>query len=214
MFLWIFQRPSCFFFFPLNYHRLSFFGSSCPSSLLHDGQRNIWPSLYVPFTTLIFLLSLLVANLSLWGFFSIAESIEIRNRTDQSLQGVYNPGDIAWILSSTALVWIMVPGVGFFYSGLLRRKNALSMIYLSMMCLAVVSFQVSFQFSIFISVGVLLVSSPISVVLLGLLSRVQRDGKQIHWGLECGPFISFPNVTDVSCRVFRPEGSFGATIYR
>ncbi|KAF8884088.1 ammonium transporter [Gymnopilus junonius] len=54
---------------------------------------------------------------------------------------VYNPGDIAWVLASTALVWIMVPGVGFFYSGLLRRKNALSMIYLSMMTLAVVSFQ-------------------------------------------------------------------------
>ncbi len=34
---------------------------------------------------------------------------------------VYNPGDIAWVLASTALVWIMVPGVGFFYSGLLRR---------------------------------------------------------------------------------------------
>jgi len=35
----------------------------------------------------------------------------------------------------------MIPGVGFFYSGLLRRKNALSMIYLSMMTVAVVSFQ-------------------------------------------------------------------------
>src|ERR1700733_5128226 len=29
----------------------------------------------------------------------------------------------------------------FFYSGLLRRKNALSMMYLSMMCVGVVSFQ-------------------------------------------------------------------------
>jgi len=35
----------------------------------------------------------------------------------------------------------MIPGVGFFYSGLLRRKNALSMIWLSMVTLAVVSFQ-------------------------------------------------------------------------
>ncbi|KAH9830157.1 uncharacterized protein C8Q71DRAFT_380524 [Rhodofomes roseus] len=56
---------------------------------------------------------------------------------------VYNLGDIAWVLASTALVWIMIPGVGFFYSGLLRRKNALSMIWMSMMTLAVVSFQVS-----------------------------------------------------------------------
>ena len=38
----------------------------------------------------------------------------------------------------------MIPGVGFFYSGLLRRKNALSMIWASMMTLAVVSFQASF----------------------------------------------------------------------
>ena len=56
---------------------------------------------------------------------------------------VYNGGDIAWTLASTALVWIMVPGVGFFYAGLLRRKNGLSMIYLSVGTIAVVSFQVS-----------------------------------------------------------------------
>ena len=56
---------------------------------------------------------------------------------------LYNLGNIAWIISATALVWIMIPGVGFFYSGLLRRKNALSMIWLSMVTLATVSFQVS-----------------------------------------------------------------------
>lgn len=56
---------------------------------------------------------------------------------------VYNLGDIAWVLASTALVWLMIPDVGFFYSGLLRRKNALSMIWMSMITLAVVSFQVS-----------------------------------------------------------------------
>lgn len=61
---------------------------------------------------------------------------------DDGTVSIYNLGDIAWILSCTALVWIMIPGLGFFYSGLLRRKNALSMIYLSVMALAVVSFQV------------------------------------------------------------------------
>jgi Amt family ammonium transporter len=54
---------------------------------------------------------------------------------------VYSPGDIGFVLAMTALVWIMIPGVGFFYGGLLRRKNALSMIYSSMMTLAIVSFQ-------------------------------------------------------------------------
>jgi len=54
---------------------------------------------------------------------------------------VYNGGDIAWTLASTALVWLMVPGVGFFYSGLLRRKNALSLIYLSVAVIGIVSFE-------------------------------------------------------------------------
>ena len=38
----------------------------------------------------------------------------------------------AWILTASALVMIMAPGVGFLYSGLLRRKNALSMMMLSL----------------------------------------------------------------------------------
>lgn len=76
--------------------------------------------------------------------FSLAGSL-VWYDPDLNSDVVYNPGDIAWTLAATALVWIMIPGVGFFYSGLLRRKNALSMIYLSMMCIAVVSFQVTFQ---------------------------------------------------------------------
>jgi len=54
---------------------------------------------------------------------------------------LFNLGDIAWVLTSTALVWIMIPGVGFFYSGLLRRKNALSQLWLAMVGIGVVSFQ-------------------------------------------------------------------------
>ena len=40
-------------------------------------------------------------------------------------------GDIAWLLISTALVMLMIPGVGFFYAGMVRRKNVISMISLS-----------------------------------------------------------------------------------
>ncbi|KAL7318881.1 ammonium transporter [Mucor circinelloides] len=53
----------------------------------------------------------------------------------------YNPGDIAWVLISTALVWLMIPGVGYFYSGMARRKNALSLIMCCMLSLVVVSVQ-------------------------------------------------------------------------
>lgn len=53
----------------------------------------------------------------------------------------YETGDIAWVLTSTALVLLMIPGVGFFYSGLARRKSALSLLWLSMMATAITIFQ-------------------------------------------------------------------------
>ncbi|KAJ2904442.1 hypothetical protein MKZ38_008115 [Zalerion maritima] len=52
-----------------------------------------------------------------------------------------NSGDIAWIITSSALVLLMIPGVGFFYSGLARRKSALSLLFLCMMSVAVVGFE-------------------------------------------------------------------------
>jgi len=45
------------------------------------------------------------------------------------------------MLTSSALVLLMIPGVGFFYSGLARRKSALSLIWLACMSICVVSFQ-------------------------------------------------------------------------
>jgi len=71
--------------------------------------------------------------------YDAAGSLIVTNSAEVAV--LYSPGDIAWTLASMALVWIMIPGVGYFYSGLLRRKNALSMIYLGMMTIAVVSFQ-------------------------------------------------------------------------
>ena len=37
-----------------------------------------------------------------------------------------NAGDTAWMLIATALVFLMTPGLAFFYGGLVRRKNVLS----------------------------------------------------------------------------------------
>ena len=50
-------------------------------------------------------------------------------------------GATAWILASTALVMLMTPAVGFFYGGLVRRKNFISMITLSFVAFALVSIQ-------------------------------------------------------------------------
>jgi Amt family ammonium transporter len=52
-----------------------------------------------------------------------------------------NSGDTAWLLGATALVMLMTPGVGFFYGGLVRRKNLVSMITLSLVAFALVSIQ-------------------------------------------------------------------------
>jgi ammonium transporter, Amt family len=50
-----------------------------------------------------------------------------------------NSGDTAWMLMSTALVMIMLPGLALFYGGLVRRKNVLSTIMHSFFGLAIVS---------------------------------------------------------------------------
>ncbi|OGD54493.1 ammonia channel protein [Candidatus Bathyarchaeota archaeon RBG_13_38_9] len=47
-------------------------------------------------------------------------------------------GDISWILISSALVMLMTPGLAFFYGGLVRRKNVLSIVMQSFIAMAVV----------------------------------------------------------------------------
>ena len=37
-------------------------------------------------------------------------------------------GDVAWILTSSALVLIMTPGLAFFYGGMVKRKNIINTI--------------------------------------------------------------------------------------
>ncbi|KAK4185470.1 putative ammonium transporter [Podospora australis] len=59
----------------------------------------------------------------------------------QDLNEPFAAGDFAWIMTCSALVLLMVPGVGFFYSGLARRKSALALIWLSLISIAVVGFQ-------------------------------------------------------------------------
>ncbi|PNS17169.1 Ammonium transporter 1 [Sphaceloma murrayae] len=53
----------------------------------------------------------------------------------------YEPGDVAWVLVSTGLVLLMVPGISLFYSGLGRRKSALSLLFVPVLGAAVVLFQ-------------------------------------------------------------------------
>ncbi|KAL2270898.1 hypothetical protein VTJ83DRAFT_269 [Remersonia thermophila] len=58
-----------------------------------------------------------------------------------NLNAQFNAGDQAYILISAAMVLMMVPGIAFLYSGLARRKSALSQIWVVMMSFSVVVFQ-------------------------------------------------------------------------
>ena len=50
-------------------------------------------------------------------------------------------GDTAWVLTSAAMVMLMTPALGFFYGGLVQRKNVLSTIMHSFFILALISVQ-------------------------------------------------------------------------
>ena len=55
-----------------------------------------------------------------------------------------NSGDTAWVLVSTALVLLMTPALAFFYGGLVRKKNILSILMqcFMMMCLMTIQWVV------------------------------------------------------------------------
>ncbi|MCI0671569.1 MAG: ammonium transporter [Myxococcaceae bacterium] len=53
--------------------------------------------------------------------------------------GPVSGADTAWILTATALVLLMTPGLSFFYGGMVRRKNVVSTLLQSFIAMAVIS---------------------------------------------------------------------------
>ncbi len=51
----------------------------------------------------------------------------------------YNSADIGWIIVATALVFLMTPGLAFFYGGMVHRKNIISTMIKSIVATGVVS---------------------------------------------------------------------------
>ena len=86
-------------------------------------------------------------------------------------------GATAWILAATALVMLMTPGVGFFYGGLVRRKNFISMIMLSFVAFALVSIQ-------WVLIGYSLAFGPDVGGFVGNLSYLGLNGV----GMDPGPY--------------------------
>ncbi|HSV99318.1 MAG TPA: ammonium transporter [Sedimentisphaerales bacterium] len=57
------------------------------------------------------------------------------------VQAAVDSGDTAWLLISSALVMLMTPALAFFYGGLVRRKNMLSVLMQCLMILCLISLQ-------------------------------------------------------------------------
>ena len=54
-------------------------------------------------------------------------------------EGKYNSGDIAWILVASSLVFLMTPGLAFFYGGMVNRKNIIATMMQSFVATGVIS---------------------------------------------------------------------------
>jgi ammonium transporter, Amt family len=102
-----------------------------------------------------------------------------------------NSADTAWMMTSTALVLLMTPALAFFYGGLVRSKNVLNTIMMSISSLGVVGL-------CWAVVGYSLAFAPGNVFVGGLGYFFFTDV-----GLETGKWGAFPHLL-----FFTYQGSF------
>jgi len=63
----------------------------------------------------------------------------IKPEPDYADTSKYNSADVAWIIVASALVFLMTPGLAFFYGGMVHRKNVISTMIKSVVAAGVVS---------------------------------------------------------------------------
>ena len=82
-------------------------------------------------------------------------------------------GNTAWVLISTALVFIMTPAVGFFYGGMLGKKNVLSVLGQCIIVIGMVTL-------IWVTLGFTLAFSGNGNAIIGDMDWVMLDGVGIE----------------------------------
>jgi len=70
-----------------------------------------------------------------------AEAAPAAPATPPDVKPVLNTGDTAWMLVSSALVLLMIPGLALFYGGMVRQKNVLSTMMHSLVAMGIVGVQ-------------------------------------------------------------------------
>jgi ammonium transporter, Amt family len=66
-------------------------------------------------------------------------SLFIKPIADYADASKYSSADIAWVIVATALVFLMTPGLAFFYGGMVHRKNVISTMIKSVVAAGIVS---------------------------------------------------------------------------
>jgi ammonium transporter, Amt family len=98
-----------------------------------------------------------------------------------ALAGEFDSGDTAWMLTSAALVLLMIPGLALFYGGMSRAKNVLSTFMLSLVAMGIVGVQwviCGYSLSFGADAGGGLIGDFSKVMLNGLITFV--DGNPVY----------------------------------
>ncbi|PLX40694.1 MAG: ammonia channel protein [Deltaproteobacteria bacterium] len=74
------------------------------------------------------------------GFFGIL-AMSILALAGPAFADELSGGDTAWVMTSSALVLLMLPGLALFYAGMVRSKNVLSTTMMSFICMGVIAIQ-------------------------------------------------------------------------
>ncbi len=85
------------------------------------------------------------------------------------METTINTGDTAWVLISTALVTLMTPALAFFYGGMVRKKNILSTLNLSLITMGLISLQ-------WVLIGFTLAFGPTTGGFIGSLQHLGLSG--------------------------------------
>lgn len=92
-------------------------------------------------------------------------------------------GSLAWKLISAALVLFMVPGLAFFYGGMVRTRNVLNMLMMNFYCLLIVPI-------LWVIVGYSLATTPFDNSFIGgftsvMLGDILGSGNRTRWPTWC-----------------------------
>lgn len=97
-------------------------------------------------------------------------------------------GDTAWVLVSTALVLLMTPGLAFFYGGLVRSRNVLNTMMMSLVLMAIVGVTwVLWGYSLAFSL------TPENLTEAGLAQGVEKFIGNLNWTFLNGVDFATPD---------------------